>query len=193
MMSTSNDEAEGLGDQILDAAVSCAQAMGFDRVTLAAIARHAGVSRPTVYRRWPDTQSILAAALTRQIVRAWREVAVPGAGRQAFVAQTVAVANRLRHDELIAAVLRSGPDLAMVYIAERMGSSQYAIVDLGAAQIKAGQDDGSVRAGDPRQLAAMCLLITQSTIQSAQMVAEILDEDALSRELAETLERYLKP
>lgn len=192
-MSTSNDEAEGLGDQILDAAVSCAQAMGFDRVTLAAIARHAGVSRPTVYRRWPDTQSILAAALTRQIVRAWREVAVPGAGRQAFVAQTVAVANRLRHDELIAAVLRSGPDLAMVYIAERMGSSQYAIVDLGAAQIKAGQDDGSVRAGDPRQLAAMCLLITQSTIQSAQMVAEILDEDVLSRELAETLERYLKP
>ncbi|RWA23240.1 hypothetical protein MBRU_00040 [Mycolicibacterium brumae DSM 44177] len=184
---------EDLGDQILDAAVSCAQAMGFDRVTLAAIARHAGVSRPTVYRRWPDTQSILAAALTRQIVRAWREVAVPGAGRQAFVAQTVAVANRLRHDELIAAVLRSGPDLAMVYIAERMGSSQYAIVDLGAAQIKAGQDDGSVRAGDPRQLAAMCLLITQSTIQSAQMVAEILDEDALSRELAETLERYLKP
>lgn len=192
-MSTSNDEVEDLGDQILDAAVSCAQAMGFDRVTLAAIARHAGVSRPTVYRRWPDTQSILAAALTRQIVRAWREVAVPGAGRQAFVAQTVAVANRLRHDELIAAVLRSGPDLAMVYIAERMGSSQYAIVDLGAAQIKAGQDDGSVRAGDPRQLAAMCLLITQSTIQSAQMVAEILDEDALSRELAETLERYLKP
>lgn len=37
----------------------------------------------------------------------------------------------------------------------------------------------------------MCLLITQSAIQSAQVVAPILDEDALAAELAYTLNRYL--
>ena len=47
--------------------------------------------------------------------------------------------------------------------------------------------------GDARQLAAMCLLITQSTIQSAQIVEPILDADALAVELAHSLNGYLKP
>ena len=50
-----------------------------------------------------------------------------------------------------------------------------------------------MRAGDPRQLAAMCLLITQSTIQSAQIVEPILNADALAVELAHSLNGYLKP
>jgi hypothetical protein len=50
-----------------------------------------------------------------------------------------------------------------------------------------------VRSGEPRQLAAMCLLITQSAIQSAQMVDHILDSDALGVELAHSLNGYLKP
>ena len=50
-----------------------------------------------------------------------------------------------------------------------------------------------MRTGDPLQLAAMCLLITQSTIQSGQIVAPILDADALDVELAHSLNGYLKP
>ena len=42
-------------------------------------------------------------------------------------------------------------------------------------------------------MAAMCLLITQSTIQSAQMVADLLDAEALDAELAHSLNGYLKP
>ena len=41
-----------------------------------------------------------------------------------------------------------------------------------------------MRPGEPRQLAAMCLLIARSTIQSGQIVAPILDADALDVELA---------
>ena len=62
-----------------------------------------------------------------------------------------------------------------------------------ASELKAAQRDGSVRAGDPRQLAAMCLLITQSTIQSAQIVAPILNADALAAELTHSLNGYLRP
>ncbi|EFP22936.1 LOW QUALITY PROTEIN: putative transcriptional regulator, TetR family, partial [Mycobacterium tuberculosis SUMu004] len=46
---------------MLRAAASCVVDYGVDRVTLAEIARRAGVSRPTVYRRWPDTRSIMAS------------------------------------------------------------------------------------------------------------------------------------
>ncbi len=67
-------------------------------------------------------------------------------------------------------VLHQAPELAMVYIAERLGTSQQILLDAVADEIEAAQPDGSVRPGDARRLAAMCLLITQSTIQSAQMV-----------------------
>ncbi len=50
-----------------------------------------------------------------------------------------------------------------------------------------------MRAGDPHQLGAMCLLITQSTIQSAQMVEKLLDAEALDVELGRSLNGYLAP
>ena len=66
---------------------------GVDRVTLAEIARRAGVSRPTVYRRWPDTRSVLAALLTSHITAALDEVPARGSGRAALVDRVVAVAD----------------------------------------------------------------------------------------------------
>jgi len=167
-------------------------AYGVDRVTLAEIARRARVSRPTVYRRWPDTRSILAALLTSRIVGVLDDVPSRGVGREALVERIVAVAERLRRDDVVMSVLRNAPDLAMVYIAERLGTSQQILLDALAAEIKLAQEEGSVRSGDPRQLAAMCLLITQSTIQSGQIVAPILDADALAVELAHSLNGYLR-
>jgi hypothetical protein len=60
-----------------------------------------------------------------------------------------------------------------------------------AENVRAAQCDGSVRPGDPRQLAAMVLLITQSTIQSAEIVRPVLEAEALTVELAYSLNGYL--
>ena len=193
MLSISNDTSPDIADRILDAAASCVLAYGVDRVTLAEIARRAGVSRPTIYRRWPDTRALLAALLTDRIVGVLRDVPSHRAGRESLVERIVAVAARLRNDEVVMSVFHSAPELAMVYIAERLGTSQQILIDAVAAELRVAQRDGTVRAGDPRQLAAMCLLITQSTIQSAQIVEPILDADALAVELAHSLNGYLKP
>jgi AcrR family transcriptional regulator len=192
MVSISNGAPRTIGDRILDAAAHCVVAYGVERVTLAEIARRARVSRPTVYRRWPDTRSILAALLTARVTGALDEVPSQGVGREALVTRIVAVADRLRHDEVVMSVLHKAPDLAMVYIAERLGTSQQILIDAVASELKLAQEEGSVRPGDPRQLAAMCLLITQSAIQSGQIVAPILDADALAAELAHSLNGYLK-
>lgn len=191
MMSISNDDS--VDDRIIDAAADCVIAFGVDRVTLAEIARRAGVSRPTVYRRWPDTRSILAALLTKRITDALKGIRVTGSDREALVHRMVAVAGLLRDDKVLMSVLSTGPDLAMVYIAERMGTSQQILVEVVSDALTMAQRDGSVRAGDTGQLAAMCLLIVQSAIQSAQMVAPVLDVDALDVELAHSLNGYLKP
>jgi AcrR family transcriptional regulator len=193
MLSISNDEAVTVEDRILAAAASCVRAYGVDRVTLAEIARRAGVSRPTVYRRWPDTRSILASLLTSRITRALADVPIGGIGREHVVDRIVAVAGRLRLDDVIMAVLHQAPDLAMFYLAEHLGTSQQILLDSVTGELAAAQDEGSVRAGDPRQLGAMCLLITQSTILSAQLVETILDAEALAAELANALNGYLRP
>lgn len=180
-----------MDDRILAAAASCVRDFGVQRVTLAEIARRAGVSRPTVYRRWPDTRSILASLLTDRVTGAWREAPAGAVGREALVQRIAAVAATLRRDELLLAVLRSAPELAMVYIADRLGTSQQILIDLVAEELRKSQRDRTVRPGDPRKLAAMVLLITQSVIQSGQIVEPILDADSLNVELTHALNGYL--
>src|SRR6476620_3117902 len=53
-------------DTYLDAARDAILAVGWSRTTLTDIARRAGVSRMTLYRRWPDTQTLLADLMTRE-------------------------------------------------------------------------------------------------------------------------------
>jgi AcrR family transcriptional regulator len=193
MLSISNDPSSSVGDRILEAAAHCVMAYGVDRVTLAEIARRARVSRPTVYRRWPDIRSVLAALLTARIVGALDTVPSRGIGREALVERVVALADHLRNDDVVMSVLNEAPELTMVYLTERLGTSQQILIDTLAAEIKLAQEDGSVRSGEPRQLAAMCLLIARSTIQSGQIVAPILDTRALDAELNHCLDGYLKP
>ena len=190
MMSNSNGPAS-VEDRILDAAADCVMAFGVDRVTLAEIARRATISRPTVYRRFPDTRSILAALLTRRITQALDAVPSVGVGREPLVERIIGVAQLLQGDDVIMSVLRQAPDLAMVYLTERLGTSQHILLDAVAGEIKSAQDEGSVRPGDARHLATMSLLITQSTILSAQTVEAILDAATLVDELARALNGYL--
>lgn len=193
MLSISNDESVDIGDRIMAAAASCVRDFGVERVTLAEIARRAGVSRPTVYRRWPDTRTLLAALLTDRVTGAWRDVPPTAPGRAGLVARIVEGVQRLRTDDVVASVLRSAPDVVMVYITGRLGTSQQILIDLVADELRAAQTDGSVRPGDVRQMAAMVLLIAQSAMQSGPIVEPILDADALAGELSHALNGYLAP
>ncbi|MDT5259729.1 MAG: hypothetical protein QOD10_4809, partial [Mycobacterium sp.] len=103
--------------------------------------------------------------------------------------QIVTVAGLLRRDELVMSVMHS--ELAPIYITERLGASQQMLIDALAERLRVAQRHGSVRVGDPLQMATMVLLITQSTIQSERIVRPILDADALAAELAHSLNGYL--
>src|SRR3954447_17717740 len=49
---------------ILDAAVSLVAEIGYERMTVDALAARAGVSKPTIYRRWPGGKpEIIAEAI----------------------------------------------------------------------------------------------------------------------------------
>lgn len=194
-MSICNDLSDALSvdDQILDAARSCVLDFGLRRTTLAEVARRAGVSRPTVYRRWPDTRAVVADLLTREIRVVIPDMDGDEPARIQLVSAVVDVATGMSEHPLFVKILRSDPDLLMTYIVDRLGASQRAIVERVSQAVAAGQLDGSIRAGDPVHIATMVLLIAQSAVQSAGMVAEVLPADALTAELRLAVDNYLAP
>ncbi|MFE4513064.1 TetR/AcrR family transcriptional regulator [Kitasatospora sp. NPDC056783] len=184
----------GTDDAILDAAADLIVHLGVRRTQLAEIARRAGVSRPTVYRRWPDVRALIGALLTREILATLEGAPQAGPDREAFVERTVEIAVRLREHPVIGALLRSDDsDLLLQYVVERLGASQRGLLEALRTGIEQGQAHGSIRAGEPLELAAMVLLIAQSTVQSHRMVASLLPEAAWRRELARALNGYLAP
>ncbi|HST43382.1 MAG TPA: helix-turn-helix domain-containing protein, partial [Conexibacter sp.] len=53
-------------DALLDATRACVLAVGVRRTTVTDVARRAGVSRMTLYRRYPDVTSLIQALMTRE-------------------------------------------------------------------------------------------------------------------------------
>ncbi|MDN5852634.1 MAG: TetR/AcrR family transcriptional regulator [Actinomycetia bacterium] len=179
---------------ILDAARSCVLDYGVRKTTLAEVARRAGVSRPTVYRRWADTDSLIAELITREFQDAVSDVLPHGADARAqLVKGVVEGSRRIRNHEVFVKVFHADAELLLTYIVERLGRAQHEVLDLCAAVIRAGQTDGSVRAGDATQMAMMVLLIVQSSVQSARMVEDTLPGDALDEQLADAVDGFLAP
>ncbi|MFF0607619.1 TetR/AcrR family transcriptional regulator [Nocardia tengchongensis] len=191
---SSTEPSSAVDRAILDAARACVAEFGVRRTTLTEVARRAGVSRPTVYRRWPDTGSLVADLLVREL----REIIVDtapstGTGRARLVGAIVGGGSMIRRNPLFAKIFRADADVMQTYVFERLGRNQRALIDLFADGIRQGQADNSIRDGDPQHLAAMLLLIAQSAVQSASAFAVVLDSDHLDAELAHALNGYLTP
>ncbi|GAA5068972.1 TetR/AcrR family transcriptional regulator [Nocardia callitridis] len=179
---------------ILDAARACVAEFGVRRTTLTEVARRARVSRPTVYRRWPDTGSLVSELLVREL-RAIITATMPtgGRARTRLVTGIVVGAAQVRTNKLFDKIFRTDTDLMLTYVFGRLGRNQRALIEMFGTGISEGQQDGSIRDGDPEQLAVMVLLIAQSTVQSANTVAPLLADAALDAELTRALDSYLSP
>jgi AcrR family transcriptional regulator len=177
---------------ILDAALDEVLAHGIRRTTASDIARRCGIARQTLYRYWPDAQSVFAALVTRELLAVVPLAGEDPAGLRAFVATLVDTADRIRRLPLVDRLRDTDPELFARYILDRLGTSQRAIHRELMRGIAAGQRSGFVREGEPAQLAAMVLLIAQSAVQSAPLVAEWLPAEPWRRELSHALTGYLE-
>lgn len=182
---------------MLAAAEASVLDVGLRRTTLAEVARRAGVSRMTVYRRYGDMPSLVSALLTRELVglieQAGADVADRPTARERLVQAGVLVVERLAEHPLWRRVLDLDPELLLPLVVDRFGASQRAAAELVAQQVAEGQRDGSVRPVDP-QLAATCLLLTaQSFVFSARIVARQHRRSQISAELSHLLDAYLRP
>lgn len=177
---------------ILDAALIEVLAHGIRRTTASDIARRSGVSRQTLYRYWPDVNSLTAALVTRELF-----AVVPIGGRSRsldeFADDLVSIAGRIRALPLVERLRETDTELFARYILERLGTSQRGIHSELAARLAHGQNAGFIRAGDPASMAAMLLLAAQSAVQSAPLVVEWLPPHEWEQELRAMVIGYLTP
>ena len=176
MPSSRNNE-----DRYLDAARECILATGWTRTTLTDVARRAGVSRMTIYRTWPDMQTLLADLMTREWGTVVAEVAATGEVLASLerlaalerlasgVARTVAA---LRSNDLLRKIVDVDPELLLPYLLQRRGRSQDNILALLAGLVETAQADGSVRAGDPVLLARSTMLAAIGFTLSAETMLD---------------------
>jgi AcrR family transcriptional regulator len=186
-------------DVVLDATRDCVLAVGVRRTTLTDVARRAGVSRMTIYRRWPDVQTLVADLMTREWADVVSRVAPPQDGspvRPQAISALVAGVAELRAHPLFHKILEVDPEVLLPYILERRGTSQDAMLRAFEATLRAGHRDGSVRAGDPARQARSVLLVLQSFAMSGHIMTgdgPALSAAAFDDELRQILERYLTP
>ncbi len=188
-------------DAVLDAVRDCVLAVGVRRTTLTDVARRAGVSRMTLYRRWPDVRTLVGDLMTRE----WIAVAtgamperLPGVPVRAVITEgLVAAVRAFGVHPLFRKILDVDPELLLPYVLDRRGASQDALLDMLTAALREGHADGSVRAAHPVRQARSVLLIVQSFTLSLRTVADEDDPDlaaeAFLGELHGILERTLTP
>jgi AcrR family transcriptional regulator len=183
-------------DQILDAARATVLDFGVRRTTVAEVARRAGLSRMTVYRRYPDGAELMRALMTREfgsvLVRAREETASLGTGRERLVGAAIRTLEQLMTHPLMLRLLELDPEMLLPYLTERIGRFQELAREAVAAAVADGQGDGSIRAGDPATLAAACELAVRGLVISARSLSARQRTRALS-EMRAMLDAYLRP
>jgi AcrR family transcriptional regulator len=188
-------------ETVLDAARECVLAVGVRRTTLTDVARRAGVSRMTIYRRWPDVRTLVGDVMTRE----WVTVALGAMPdtdesrpkRHQLVNGLVAGLRAFRDHPLLRKILDVDPELLLPYLFDRRGASQDALLEFIEDALRQGHEDGSVRVDHPVRQARALLLVMQSFALSMQTMTADRDPElgdaAFHDELRHILERTLAP
>jgi AcrR family transcriptional regulator len=172
-------------DRVLDAARATVLDFGVRRATLTEVARRAGLSRMTVYRRYADAPELMRALMSREfgavLLRAEQDASGLSDPLERVVAGVVGTAAMLIEHPLLLRLLELEPEILLPYLAERLGEFQHAGRRALADWIAEAQLQGAVRAGDPELMAATLELLGRGPVIAARTLsaserAAVLDE-----------------
>jgi AcrR family transcriptional regulator len=181
-------------DVLLDAARDCVLSVGVRRTTLTDIAKRAGTSRMTVYRRFPGVTSLVAALMTREFGSLLARIEpTEGHARQRLVDAAVRAAQLLVADPLLRSVLDRDAELLLPYLVQRVGSTQRLAEKFVTEQLTAGHADGSIREAPVAAQARLFFLTVQAFVISHRPAVRDVADDDLLTELATSLDHGLRP
>lgn len=192
-------ERSPVAQRVLTAARSTVLDRGISRVTMSDVARGADVSRTTLYRHYADVDAVLRDLMSAEFDAIVREATATAdeqaTGRERLVTTVVDGCQRTRANPLFRKIIDVDPEFFLPYVTARSGQAQQLVLGLLGWGIRAGQADGSIRGGDPDQLARLVLLQVQALAVSIGTVTDgdPASEDTLLTLAGEALDAQLQP
>ncbi|WP_370948427.1 TetR/AcrR family transcriptional regulator [Amycolatopsis sp. cg5] len=180
--------------RILDGAYDQFCRIGIRRSTMEDVARRAGVSRITVYRRFPTKDALVEHVVRREFRRYFNEFLLE-------IRQARTVADRvvlgfatslraIRGNPLIGGLMDLEPDVLVPSMISDGGQTLAAVQRFVASRLRLEQRAGTVSAAvDVEVVAELMVRLSSSFLVTPSQVID-LDDDAQVRELAR---RYLVP
>lgn len=170
---------------ILDAALATVLSVGIRHTTLTEVARRAGVSRMTAYRRFGDADTLLRALMTREFSRLLEGVLATSTGSpnhgEQLVTLLVAAVRELPEHPLMRKMLDLDVSLLGPYVVDHLGSTQLTARDAIRALVEAAREERSISVADAETTTLLLLLTTQSLVLSRKILRDSgRDAQALS-------------
>lgn len=199
-------------DAILAAVRAEVITYGFRRATMTSVARRAGMSRATLYRRGATLDDLVREALVADFAAAASDALPqvpanepagepanePADGEAGAVTRDVIVRAAITTLEALSteftqALIEHDPELLLPYLVERVGRSQRSILDALSAAIALAQLDGSVRDAPADVLAMGAMQALMPYLVSRRPLEQIAPRQVWLAEAAHLLDGYLAP
>lgn len=185
-------------ERILDAAEVAMRRYGFRRASMNDVAQHARVSRGSVYRYFPDRDTLVAAVLERLAQRFVASSEVSVRRRRTLAAQIAEAAVFIR-THLDDAVLTLGPGdvedrMIATLLAAQMEGLLVEFVDFWQPYLQAAEARGEIRAGlDHRRAAEWIVRVMVSFVMMPSVVIDLDDPEAVRSFVQDHIVRGLAP
>ncbi|MFF0679287.1 TetR/AcrR family transcriptional regulator [Streptomyces tendae] len=179
--------------RILDAALEQFTVFGLRRSSMDDVAKRAGVSRVTVYRRFGTKDTLVEQTLLRENSRFFQRLdqavaALPTMEERVVEGFVVALRHTRAHP-LFGGLLRLEPEVVLPYLTVQGGSSLAATVDYLTRHLRRAQQAEGRPGDDPRPVAELMVRVAVSFLLNPAGCIEMDDEDQ-ARAFAR---RYLAP
>jgi AcrR family transcriptional regulator len=180
-------------ERILDATAAQLELFGLRRMSVEDVARRAGVSRMTIYRRFPQKDRLIEAAILRDCRRFFGELETATAGLPTLddrlVESFVAALRFAGTHPVLQRLIVSEPETLLPYLTVEGGAVLGVVREFLVGRIRAGQAEGIVAEFDPEPLAEILARLALSFVLTPESRLPPITE-AEGRALAH---RYLAP
>jgi AcrR family transcriptional regulator len=192
------DPVDEMADKVLDAAFAQFVAFGIRRTTMEDVAKRAGVSRITVYRRFADKNRLVESVMLREARRFFTEFGhavdrLPNL-EERFAEGVVVTLRFARANPLLSRMLDAEPDAILPHLTIGAGPLVTIARVYLAGRLREWQEDGAVPPAlsvDP--VAEVLVRLALSFVLTRDSCFPLDDEDALRRLLKESARFALAP
>jgi AcrR family transcriptional regulator len=189
---------EERAERILAAAEELLLRYGYNRVTIADIAKRAGIGKGTIYLHWTTREALFGTLFLREVVALWRALiervrADPAEVRFHRVMRAMLLTAMSRP---LARALFTGDRELLGKLAERgFARPPRALTDTQSELLALLRDNGLLRADidQPQQRYALRATVTGFLVTQALPEGETLPLEARADALAETIQRAFEP